>query len=83
MLYLIVNYAGTKQYEGPITQEMLQMKYASVGYNVYRFNEGRFEYLSAHKWRTRAEGGGWDENGLWKERWDELPSTDVGIFGIS
>lgn len=77
-MFLVVDYGGTHQHSGELSQEMLQHAYDRPGmathHKIYRLHEGRFQRLHAHKWRTAKEGGGWDENSDWKAGWDDVPN---------
>ena len=64
-----------------MTQEFMAMAYTKLPYvKVIRFYDGRFEYLSPHKWRNEKDGGGWDEVGLWHERWETCHEGQLNTF---
>ena len=68
MNFLIINAGGYLYSCSELTQEILASA-RNDNIKVIRFHEGKFEFLSPHKWRNE---GGWDEQSLWKERWIEI-----------
>lgn len=77
---LIALHHNIKIYNGPITQELLYEVYINSSLFVIRCENGKFEYLTAHKWRTAKEGGNWDLNSDWKEMWHTIPETANPLF---
>jgi len=75
-VYLVASTTDFTALKNPVlTQLVLDLTYSRQDRRMIRFNleENRFECLFPHKWRTAAEGGGWDENGPWQERWEPIP----------